>query len=347
MTKKETDHYDVSDLYKRYQEERDAMPSAVLREIMCAADPGFKQQKVEDIDAQESSIQTILQLAKESSDDRCRSEDRVNQSTKLLPSFSLMTTIRQFLQGLMQPGFGLPNQAFAVVPVFAVIVVVMLTLVPKPSNDVHFFDVAYLEDCHHCRQLALSSTTKIRNIDLSQTRISSTSGAAKFGRLAIDLNVLNLSEDAGDILAKKAIINTIKKVAIEKNNLVIEEYFSAMNGVSDLTTKEVNAAVQFLNKSFSGHADNDLYRVGQWLERLRLTYENGRSAESDQFSSLQLAFEDFDVVRQEMLANSSVHSSVHESFEKLSKFSSLKVLSVQQANDLSAIVKNMTSLLDM
>ncbi len=332
---------DVSQLYRLYQEQRDAVPSAMLRNLLAAAKGEERHDETENVSQNESQIKTILAAAR-----LAETEAEVNIAPVADDNrSSLKQKIMEFLQSLLTPSFGGP-QMVALSLVVVVALTITTSLMPSRQQYDPYMDVSYLGGCDICGQLAANSTIKLRSFNLNTSGVASESGAAKFGRFALGLELLNSLPADNNGANSTMLITAIKRLAEEKGNTELKKYFSQF----DTTTKalqeaQVSQAVQFLNQTFSSHADADLFYAGQWLERLRISNES--ALRMQQLSLVEPAFSDVKQVQARWKQNKAIPHDVLSDVEKLAQFQQTEELSLENLQKISNLVKKILLSIDM
>jgi len=326
---------DVSRLYRLYQEKRDNIPSTVLWRLLNTTKAKNHTEFTEEQDKKETQINTILQAAKIPS-----SQSDPSSDTQKL---SLKDRINNAWQNLFSPSFG-GKQWVAISAVLVLMVVI--NLVPSSQKFDPYLDVAYLEDCNVCGQLAMGSTIKVRNIDLNANNIESANNAAKFGRLVLDLELINSISSTPNIdTANSALINAVKSLADKKENQPVIEYLNQFDARHAFSSSEINQTIQFLNQTFEEQADSDLYHAGQWFERLRIT--NDSALQTQQFAPIESALGGIETLQSKLQKNKMIDPDVLSAMEQLSQLQQSNRYDAEQAQQISVIVKKILPLLNM
>ena len=324
----------IIQLYRKFQEKRDNISPEVLYFLLGEIKKNQYTELPENYQKQkEAQISKILQTA---------SVSIVKNGAADTPKNTLKDRLKTFLENLFTPSFGGAQWGVGVCAVLAL----MLTInfLPSPSKHTPYLDVTYLENCSVCGQIAMSSTTKVRNIDFTNI-IKPSSSNARFGRLVLDLELLSLMPTENTGTNSKVLINSIKQLSKEKSNHAIVEYFDQFDANHTFSQSEVKKSIEFLNTTFDQQGDGSLYHAGQWLERLRITTDSG--LRNQNFSSIQHALTDIETVKNKLTSNKNVTSSTLLSFEKLSDFQNLRNFDANQAKQISTITKELFQSLNM
>ena len=330
---------DAASLYRRYQTERDNIPPAMLRKIMMAAKTGETLDSYQE--TKETQINKILHAAKISNAESQQKKD---------PRFSLKNCINTFIRKISTSSFGANQWAGVTAFSALLIIVVAVNLLPSSQQNNAYLDLAYLEDCHVCGQLAITSTIKTRHINLEKnTSIETTSGAARFGRLTFDLELLNDLSLESHNKRSHALISTIKRLAKEKQELSIIQYFGQFDEKHIFSKSEISELTQHLNQTFEQKIDSAFYLAGKWFERLYITINTDKENQGDS-SRILSAFDRLEELQQSLkqskkvLPNSVALNGVNQLLqlkESHHSFGDKEKLSI------SAIVKTVFQSLDM